>query len=128
MIGAIATISGFLGVVMLVAGVLPVILFFKVWRMTNDVQEIKRRLLAASPSSECDLVKEIYKKNPQIASLLFDAVYAEMRRAYIDGAADYDRIVTRYRPLYVMAGLSVPEVFEAIHDSGEWHDRFESFE
>ena len=44
MIGAIATISGFLGVVMLVAGVLPVILFFKVWRMTNDVQEIKRRL------------------------------------------------------------------------------------
>ena len=125
MMGTIAAIGGFFSAVMLVISILPIILFFKVWRMTNDVRKIERHLLAPAPGN--DLLKEIHKKNPQVESMLFDAVHAEMRRVYLTRSGDYERIVAKYRPLYAMAGLEVPVIFVSIRDSKGWRDELESF-
>ncbi|MDE6445238.1 MAG: hypothetical protein K2L06_00020 [Alistipes sp.] len=126
MMGTIAAIGGFFSAVMLVISILPIILFFKVWRMTNDVRKIERHLLAPAPGN--DLLKEIHKKNPQVESMLFDAVHAEMRRVYLTRSGDYGRIVAKYRPLYAKAGLEMPDVFESIRTGEEWHDAFERSE
>ena len=35
----------FLTIILLIFGVLQIILFFKVWRMTNDIKEIRNKYL-----------------------------------------------------------------------------------
>ena len=126
--GIIAAIGSLAGIVMLAASILPAILFFKVWRMTNDVRKIRKHLLSPSLLPENDLLKEIRKKNPRVDSMLVDAVHAEMRRVYLGGTGDYGRIVAKYRPLYAKAGLEMPDVFESIRTGEEWHDAFERSE
>lgn len=45
----------FTGLVVIVFGILQIILFFKLWGMTNDIREIKNKYLnSKSPSSHLD--------------------------------------------------------------------------
>lgn len=116
------TIEIISGIVMLVFGVLQIILFFKVWGMTNDVRKIKDRTF--SSFSKEDVIKEIYKKNPNIESILFDALYNEMKRNYYDAWEGFTDIVERYKPLYEKAGIEIPEIFSNIHNGADWRKTF----
>ncbi|MCC8172671.1 MAG: hypothetical protein LIP00_13030 [Parabacteroides sp.] len=42
----------FTGLVVIVFGILQIILFFKIWRMTDDIREIKNKYLNAGESGE----------------------------------------------------------------------------
>lgn len=52
--------SMFLGIVLVVFGILQIILFFKIWGMTNDVREIKEKYLSSnstiSQNNQSDIV------------------------------------------------------------------------
>lgn len=115
------TISGILGIVMLVFGILQIILFFKVWGMTNDVHAIKQQI---TPSQ--NLLKEIQKKNPNIESILFDAVYSDMQKSF---SGEYiftpKSVREKYKLFYQKAGVGFPDVFEKINDWQDWCEQFE---
>lgn len=54
--------EGFLSFVLVVFGILQIILFFKLWGMTNDVVEIKKYLLSkGEDSSSLNRVKDLVK-------------------------------------------------------------------
>ena len=62
--------------VLLICGILQVILFFKIWGMTNNVKRIY------SSVADINIVKEIYKHNPDNERLLFDETYNRMLSVY----------------------------------------------
>lgn len=54
--------EGFLSIVLVVFGILQIILFFKLWEMTNDVADIKDYLLSKSDNSTAqNRVKDLVK-------------------------------------------------------------------
>lgn len=114
------TIVSILSIVMLVFGILQIILFFKVWGMTNNVRAIKEHVM---PSQ--NLLKEIYKKNPNIESILFDALYEDMQKGLSEAYIYTPQSVKdKYKPLYQKAGLKFPDVFEEINDWEDWQNTF----
>ena len=49
------------GIVLIVFGVLQIILFFKIWGMTNDIRELKSFLNWNLQNSLKDIIKELEK-------------------------------------------------------------------
>ena len=43
----------FLTIILLIFGVLQIILFYKVWGMTNDIKEIRNKYLKAEDEKRC---------------------------------------------------------------------------
>ena len=56
----------FLTIVLLIFGVLQIILFFKVWGMTNDIREIRNKYLKDEDEKRREESK--YDPSPQISS------------------------------------------------------------
>lgn len=110
-----------MAIVMLVFGVLQIILFFKIWGMTNDVKKISS--IFAIPDKQ-DLIKEIHKRNPKIDDLLFDSLYDALSREYMFTSTGYDYIKDQYKKLYSKAGVEFPAVFEAINNDNDWVSQF----
>lgn len=105
-----------LALVFLVFGVLQIILFFKVWEMTNDVRKIKKQFITESKE---DIVKEIVKGNPDISSILFDNMYEDLRNSTQD---NYFSVVNQYRAYYKRAGVPIPEALEGIKCHNDWRN------
>lgn len=114
------TITIILGLVMLVFGTLQIILFFKLWGMTNDVRKLTVRF--DSPDVNY-IIKEIHKKNPNIADLLFDSLYRAMKKNY-GFNNEYDSIKNKYKELYKKTGIEFPSVFENINTDKDWISTF----
>lgn len=115
------TITIILGLVMLVFGILQIILFFKLWGMTNDV----RKLTTHFNSTDINyIIKEIHKKNPNIADLLFESLYRAMNKEYGWTNEGYDSIKNKYKKLYAKAGIEFPSVFENINTKEDWESTF----
>jgi len=115
------TITIILGLVMLVFGILQIILFFKLWGMTNDVKRLTVRF--DSPDINY-IIKEIHKKNPNIADLLFESSYRAMNKEYGWTNEGYDSIKNKYKKLYAKAGIEFPSVFENINTKEDWESTF----
>lgn len=116
-----------LGIVMLAFGILQIILFFKLWGMTNDVRWLKQHL-GKEVDQQREIMKAIYRGDPNIEHLLFDYAYTRFHFAYeryfelYGGNADYKdreapmfaRALTEASVIYNKVGIAVPEVFCAI--------------
>lgn len=115
------TITIILGIVMLVFGILQIILFFKVWGMTNNVKRISNQLFKSN-----DILKEIHKNNPNIGNILFDAVYADFHEVYMKDWGDhgYKSVKEKYKPLYQKVSIEFPKVFENINNDKDMTDTF----
>lgn len=112
-------IATILGIILLVFGMLQIILFFKIWGMTNDVKDIKR-CITPSPSA-ISIIKDIAKGHPDIANILFDAVFSEMSKEYTDGDGfQYTTIVEKVKPLCKKAGVKFPDTLESIKTDADW--------
>lgn len=106
----------------IVFGILQIILFFKLWKMTNDVNKIKDKI--TNPSTPISIIKrEIKKKNPDIENILFNSlwnaleyVYENRNKYYIDysGRIDY------FKKLYELAGVPFPEDVAAIKSDNDY--------
>ena len=99
----------FLSIVLLVFGVLQIILFFKLWGMTNDVKKINEKM-----ESE-DLAKLIITgENDKAFRILVNSLYEELcnmekkwkRIRFIEEAGN---IVEKYRKLVEETGHKLPE-------------------
>ncbi len=108
--------------VLLICGILQVILFFKIWGMTNNVKRIY------SSVADINIVKEIHKHNPDIERLLFDETYNRMLSVYkVESEKTselFEQTKTKCKMLYEKAGIKFPEVFESIDNKSDWERNF----
>lgn len=101
-------------IVMIAFGVLQIILFFKVWGMTNDVNKIKRNVSSTSSSDEgfspakFELLLGNEHKAKELLNREFlkdviglyqktDTSFYDYERVYTD---KYNKLEKRYRELY----------------------------
>ena len=131
--------------VILVVGILQIILFFKIWGMTNDVRALKKKFtLSPASLSASEILKESYKGNPELPNFLFDAVYKDMEAVWNDRTASvYDQqtqcwvendeafmakriqaVKDHYKELYARVNIPFPAVFDAISSAGDFGKAF----
>lgn len=112
----------FTGLVMIAFGILQIILFFKMWGMTNDVRKVSDKFTGDSPK---DLKKAILKEDKgRIAEILFDAMFNEMQCCYddsfahVDGEKDFieqiSNLKKEYKGRYLKYGINFPESVDKI--------------
>lgn len=110
------TTSLLLVVIMMIFGILQIILFFKVWGMTNNVKKIKDKII--SPSISTSIIRrEIKKKNPKIDNMLFDAMWDDLEFVWENRYkydTNYPKHVEYWKELYEQAGVVFPEEVEKI--------------
>lgn len=106
--------------------ILQIILFFKLWGMTDNVSKLTKRF---TKFERMNVVREAHKGNPDIGSILFDAVYNEFEQAWIDGIpSSIARTKEFYKPLYQKVGIAFPEVLESIKTLSDWKETFSRVE
>lgn len=107
---------------LIVFGVLQIILFFKLWKMTNDVNKIKNKI--TQPSISISIIRrEIKKKNPDIANILFDSMWNALEYVYENRNkyyVDYSSQIDYFKKLYEQAGVPFPEDVTAIKSDNDY--------
>jgi len=111
-----------IALLLIVFGVLQIILFFKLWKMTNDVNKIKNKI--TQPSISISIIRrEIKKKNPDIANILFDSMWNAMEYVYENRNkyyVDYSSQIDYFKKLYEQAGVPFPEDVTAIKSDNDY--------
>lgn len=115
----------FTGWVIIAFGILQIILFFKVWGMTNDVKEMKD-LLVGTPD-QWSLNKAILKGDKtRISDILFNEMFAKIKKYYDDTIPDHENtkkeifanqmleLKKEYKNKYVKYGIDFPEAIDKI--------------
>lgn len=107
----------FTGIIIIVFGILQIILFFKLWRMTNDVRKIKSELCSEKDINEATV---LYLKGEKKTAYtkLYNAFLYEVAIAghstWTDNPADdyidsFRKIMRRYKPMFEKIGLGHPD-------------------
>ena len=111
-----------IALLLIVFGVLQIILFFKLWKMTNDDNKIKNKI--TQPSISISIIRrEIKKKNPDIANILFDSMWNAMEYVYENRNkyyVDYSSQIDYFKKLYEQAGVPFPEDVTAIKSDNDY--------
>ncbi len=63
-----------LSIILLVFGILQVILFFKIWGMTNDIAEMNSRFKATCPTEEEKKINALIEKQKSISATNHEAI------------------------------------------------------
>lgn len=106
-------------IILLVFGVLQIILFFKLWGMTNDIRELKKR--EAEPKS--DRARIAYLRGDKgLAQQLMDEHFFETARKHAviqyHFSLEYAKLVEAATILYEKMDLRAPD-FEKYKDKEE---------
>lgn len=131
----------FITLVLAVFGVLQIILFFKIWIMTNDVRKILRQIpnksglgYSEAQKEEIDAITDLLLKTKgkeAAKNYLMDAFISnEATRKFIYGAF-YEKpesrkfIEMRFSDAFAMLGEYVPEIYvtktkDASHSDNGW--------
>ncbi|RHR72427.1 hypothetical protein DWW69_16150 [Bacteroides sp. AF16-49] len=117
----------FTGIVIIAFGILQIILFFKVWGMTNDVKTMKDELVGSNSKDlrKIQLNKCILKGNKnKIADLLFDMMFNDIQSCYnkslsYSGGETYfitqiSTLKKEYKEKYSKYGINFPEAIDKI--------------
>lgn len=115
----------FTGWIIIAFGILQIILFFKVWIMTNDVREMKNQVIGSS--NQWSLNKAILKGDKsRISDLLFNSMFAKIKKYYDDSIPDLDgekkklfadqilALKKEYKDKYLKYGIDFPEAIDKI--------------
>lgn len=89
---------------MLAFGILQIILFFKIWEMTNNVKRLTNKFIIGNNRS---VIGEILKGGPNVADTLFAALYMDLCSAY-DDANEFAPIIDIYKKAYKKANIEFP--------------------
>ncbi len=92
----------FIGIILLIWGILEIILFFKIWRMTNDVNKLKNNLTNSALTQ--------YEKKSKLRTLLIMGNKEEAKRLII-----YDfilKIESEYQEIRKTLSIKVDETYE----------------
>lgn len=115
----------FTGYVMIAFGILQIILFFKVWIMTDDVKKLKNELIGGS--DDWTFRKAVLKGDKTLISkMLFNEMFVEIKECYKDYTTDtvenkkqlftdkFSKLKERYEKKYLKYGIEFPEAVSRI--------------
>lgn len=109
-------------IAIIVIAILSIILFFKVWGMTNNVKKIKEHLLTSSYSKSI-ILREIKKQNPHIDAILFDAMWSVLEDLYLNvSEPNYKAKIEYFKKLYEQAGVPFPEDVDKIKSDADYKE------
>lgn len=125
----------FVGIIIIVFGILQIILFFKAWGMTNDVKKIKNELVGSDSE---DLRKKLLNKavlkedKNKIAEILFEELFNRLQFYYYNsfdysGGEDYftskiSNLKKEYKDKYLKYGIDFPGSINKIEKREDWEN------
>lgn len=118
-------------IIVFVGGILNLILFFKIWSMTNAVSSIKR-LMSRKRAFVWDIRKAIIiadNDKSKATEILIEAFIQEMSIEYIKGntsSANLIKIRSRYTEAFAKAGINCPEMLKNISSIDDMNAIFKS--
>lgn len=126
------TLFDLLSYLMFVFGILEIILFFKIWGMTNDVRKMKLSITSGADVMEKKAIKAIVQKDPNLENILFDFAYSALSAAYQKGKgvdatyerAQFNEAIGRIKAVYNKADLKIPEAIDKIKSCKTFDDCF----
>ncbi len=104
----------FMGVVQFVVSIFCIILFFKIWGMTNSIKAIKVSL--KKQNSDLIIARAIAQMDPDLENILYRALFEDLYKA-TKGDYRIDPIIKRYQKYYTRAGLEFPTEFKTMTNS-----------
>lgn len=115
----------FTGYVMIAFGILQIILFFKLWGMTNDVRQMKDEFIGNS--DEWTFKKAVLNEDKDmISKMLFNEMFFEIRELYNDSIPDTEgdkkkifeakiaSLKDRYKKKYLKYKIDLPCTIDKI--------------
>lgn len=118
----------FAGIVMITFGILQIILFFKIWGMTNNISNINKKISHTNIDDlQWQIRKALLKGDKQTASnLLFDGFISELEKIeYTYNSDEYiSKLKDRYTKYFEKIGLPLPHIFENIKISKDVYNIF----
>lgn len=100
----------FLYLIGIVASILTIILFFKVWRMTNEVHKQFER-----SDSAADLWRIVYSESPDKPERLFHAMLDDYCKNTIN-----ERKKAGWKEVYKIANVPFPEIMEKVNSEADF--------
>ncbi len=106
--------ESFLMVIVVVFGILQIILFFKIWGMTNDVNKIKNKMGETSITEDAQvsfLKGQKDKAKDLLDTAFFKSILEAANDEYTAGYADkLNAINNLYHPIYKSMGFETPDI------------------
>lgn len=104
----------FVGIIIIVFGILQIILFFKMWGMTNNVNNINSKLHECKDENKEYELLMISGKYDAVYQILIDKLSKEIHDAYNSFNESYyekeiKRILDIYKPKFQKVGKEIPE-------------------
>ena len=106
----------FLTIVLLIFGVLQIILFFKVWGMTNDVNRITKKLQCEKDKTWNVRRALLYGDQKLAKRELMDCIISDFEK-FGDGGYGFncvEDIISKYEPAFKQLGMEIPDNLKAI--------------
>lgn len=102
-------------IIVVVWGILNIVLFFKIWKTTRFISDIKLYYENRGYNLEpIELViREIMRNNPDVDKILFDSLYGELCFNY-HNEGNLRMVIDKYKILYKRANVAFPECFENV--------------
>ena len=99
-------------IIVIVWGILNIVLFFKIWKATRHIADIKMYCENRGYNLEPNelVLREIMRNNPDVEKILFDSLYGELCCNYHNGG-NMRMVIDRYKILYKRANVAFPERF-----------------
>lgn len=113
--------EGFLAIIVLVFGALQIILFFKIWGMTNNVKKLTEHFLCNSDyeniGDNIRLAKMRGRTKEQIQQYLAENMANDIMRTYSSQYFDMERAIRKWEQIFNNAGVEIPDYLEQIKTS-----------
>lgn len=106
----------FLTIVLLIFGVLQIILFFKIWGMTNDVNRITKKLQCEKDKTWNVRRALLYGDQELAKRELMDCIISDFEK-FGDGGYGFncvEDIISKYEPAFKQLGMEIPDNLKAI--------------
>ena len=103
-------------IVLLVFGVLQIILFFKIWGMTNDVNRITKKLQCEKDKTWNVRRALLYGDQELAKRELMDCIISDFEK-FGDGGYGFncvEDIISKYEPAFKQLGMEIPDNLKAI--------------
>lgn len=120
----------FVSVVIIIFGILQIILFFKIWGMTNNVQRINNKVgLISGADLELEIRKAVLKGDKKKAEeLLFDEFIKDIKKRYEDydrsNEEEMNKLKSEYSKYYEQIGSSIPEALQRLNSKADFQKVF----
>jgi hypothetical protein len=120
----------FIAIVSLIAGILQIILFFKIWGMTNDIRELKKDHFCETDIETYYQKATFARKNlvlgrkEQVKSMLLKNFIHNIEQNYINNEQSLRPYVDNLKAQFEKIGEEVPEYIDKMETFGDYYQLF----